>query len=180
VVVRSFQFTAAGGHTAELQHRRGIATYPQLHMLEGCPQHHPCAPRSTLVEFPRPERHPRQGSTAAGISPPPRAQLWMQRALDPALDSQKGFTGLGYIPQEGRVREGGGNPITRGFQAGCNELAAMDAVAAGGDGADSVGPGVSDTGLPMNAWLRLESWGGLAETSERACALGVTGRGTHM
>jgi hypothetical protein len=165
---------------AELQHRRGIATYPQLHMLEGCPQHHPCAPRSTLVEFPRPERHPRRGSTAAGISPPPRAQLWMQHALDPGLDSQKGFTGLGYISQEGRVREGGGNPITRGFRAGCNELAAMDSAAAGGDGADSVVPGFSDTCLPMNARLRLESGGGLAETSEWARVRCVTGRGTHM
>jgi hypothetical protein len=40
----------------------------------------------------------------------------------------------------------------------------------GGDGADSGGPGVSDTGFPMNAWLRLESEGGLAEKSEWARA----------
>jgi hypothetical protein len=32
----------------------------------------------------------------------------------------------GYIHEEGRVCEEGGNPITRGFRAGCNELAAMD------------------------------------------------------
>jgi hypothetical protein len=65
----------------------------------------------------------------AGISPLPRAQLWMQCVLDPGLDSQKGFVGLGYIPQEGRICEEGGNPITRGFRAGCNELAAMDSAA---------------------------------------------------
>ena len=62
----------------------------------------------------------------AGISPPPRAQLWMQCALYPGLDGQKVFEGSGYIHQEGRVREESGNPITRGFRAGCNELAAMD------------------------------------------------------